>query len=74
MPQLLAAAWLLRALGERCTLLFAGRLALAQGLRFLGPTGAPTNLPMFQTPGLQVRQNRLAVSMHEEIGRSIRAL
>lgn len=41
MPQLLAAAWLLRALSERCTLRFAGRLALAQGVRFLGPTGAP---------------------------------
>ena len=44
MPQLLAAVWLLRALSERCTLRFAGRLALAQGLRFLGPTGAPTKL------------------------------
>ena len=54
MPQLLAAAWLLRALSERCTLRFAGRLALAQGLRFLGPTGVPTNLRMFQTPRRQM--------------------
>lgn len=45
-PQLLAAAWLLRALSERCTLRFAGRLALAQGLRFLRPTGACSKLDM----------------------------
>ncbi|KAK9837241.1 hypothetical protein WJX81_001184 [Elliptochloris bilobata] len=39
LAELLAAAWLLRALSKRCALRFAGRLALAQGLRFLGPTG-----------------------------------
>ncbi len=39
--QLLAALWLLRALSRRCRLRFAGRVALAQGVRFLGPTGAP---------------------------------
>ena len=48
MSQLMAAAWLLRALSERCTLRFAGRLALAQGLRFLGPTGAFPKLLHYQ--------------------------
>lgn len=42
--QLLAALWLLRALSRRCRLRFAGRVALAQGVRFLGPTGAPCSL------------------------------
>ncbi len=53
--QLLAALWLLRALGERCTLRFAGRLALAQGLRFLGPTGAlGSSMSLLGYPGVKL--------------------